>query len=112
MNKYLHHAGGDINLGNDMTVISALNPDWCDENDVADLTVLRQCAKNILYTVANSNALNGEVDHYNMAWWKVLVIVIDCAAVVGVAVWGYFAIRGYKKGKVSEDGSVTVCSSD
>lgn len=93
------YAGGDLNLGNDMTLIPALEPDWCGEDDTADLYILRNCAKNILYTVANSNALNGEVDHYNMAWWKILVIVIDCVAAAGIAVWGFFAVRSFIKYK-------------
>ncbi len=91
--KQMAYAGGDLNLGNDMTLIDAIEPDWCNANDTADLIVLRNCTKNILYTVANSNALNGEVDHYVMAWWKILIIVLDCAAVAGVGVWGYFVIR-------------------
>lgn len=97
--EQMAYAGGDLNLGNDMTLIPALEPDWCGEDDTADLYILRNCAKNILYTVANSNALNGEVDHYNMAWWKILVIVIDCVAAAGIAVWGFFAVRSFIKYK-------------
>lgn len=104
--KQMAYAGGDLNLGNDVTVIDALDPDWCKEDDVADLTILRNCVKNILYTVANSNALNGEVDHYNLAWWKILVIVLDCAVVAGVGVWGFFAVRGYRKCKTSANENV------
>ena len=106
--EQMAYAGGDINLGNDLTLISALNPDWCNEDDIADLYILRNCAKNILYTVANSNALNGEVDHYNMAWWKVTVIAIDCVAVVGIAVWGFFAVRAYKKSKKFDSNVVLI----
>lgn len=104
--RQMAYAGGDLNLGNDVTVIDALDPDWCKEDDVADLTILRNCVKNILYTVANSNALNGEVDHYNLAWWKILVIVLDCAVVAGVGVWGFFAVRGYRKCKTSANENV------
>lgn len=103
--EQMAYAGGDLNLGNDYTVVPVLEPDWCGEDDVADLYILRNCAKNILYTVANSCALNGEVDHYNMAWWKILVIAIDCVAVAGVAVWGFFAVRGFIKYKKQEGSS-------
>lgn len=100
--KQMAYAGGDLNLGNDMTIVDVLNPNWCNANDTADLIVLRKCVKNVLYTVANSNALNGEVDHYNMAWWKIMVIVLDCAVVVGVGVWGYFAVSKFIKSKDQE----------
>ncbi|MBR1814768.1 MAG: hypothetical protein IJ773_13230 [Lachnospiraceae bacterium] len=80
-----------------MTLIDAINPDWCNENDIADLTILRKCIKNILYTVSNSNALNGEVDHYTFAWWKILIIILDCIVVAGIGIWGFFAVREYKK---------------
>lgn len=93
--KQMAYAGGDLNLGNDMTLVDALTPDWCNENDTADLIVLRKCAKNILYTVSNSNALNGQVDHYDLAWWKVLIIALDCVAAVAVAVWGFFAVSKF-----------------
>ena len=107
--EQMAYAGGDLNLGNDMTIIPVLNPDWCDENDNADLYILRNCVKNILYTVANSNALNGEVDHYNLAPWKIAVIVVDCVAVAGVAVWGFFAVRKFLKYKKQQSAN---CSKD
>ena len=107
--EQMAYAGGDLNLGNDMTIIPVLNPDWCDENDNADLYILRNCVKNILYTVANSNALNGEVDHYNLAPWKIAVIVIDCVAVAAVAVWGFFAVRKFLKYKKQQSAN---CSKD
>ena len=74
--KQMAYAGGDLNLG--------------------------KCVKNILYTVANSNALNGEVDHYNLAWWKILVITLDCVVVAGVGVWGFFAVRKAIKSEEKE----------
>lgn len=95
--KQMAYAGGDLNLGNDMTLIPSLTPDWCKSDDTADLIVLRNNVKNILYTVVNSNAVNGIVDHYIMAWWKILIIVLDCAVVVGAGVWGYFAVRNFLK---------------
>lgn len=95
--KQMAYAGGDLNLGNDMTLSDAIEPDWCKASDTADLIVLRKCVKNILYTVSNSNALNGEVDHYSPAWWKTMIVVADCVVVAGVAVWGVFAILGARK---------------
>lgn len=65
---------------------------------------LRQATKNILYTVANSNAMNGMgegiVYRYAMPYWKIVLIVADVVIVAGLAVWGFFSIRkSYKKVK-------------
>ena len=32
-----------------------------------------------------------------MAMWKIILIVVNVAVVIGIAVWGYFAIRKAKK---------------
>lgn len=62
------------------------------------MIVLRQAAKNVLYTVANSNAMNGEIIGYRMPVWQIVLIVVDCLVIAGIAVWGFFAIRSaYKK---------------
>ena len=61
------------------------------------MIVLRQAAKNVLYTVANSNAMNGEIIGYRMPVWQIVLIVVDCLVVAGIAVWGFFAIRSAYK---------------
>lgn len=84
--------GGDLNL--------ATQPvSWCDTSDIADLIVLRNAAKNVLYTVANSNAMNYDITGYAMPTWEVVLIVVDCLVAVGICVWGFFAVRGFIKGK-------------
>ena len=80
------YAGGDLNL-------DTVPVDWCDPSDTADAIVLRQCAKNIMYTVINSNAMNGEIIGYGLSTLAIIVIVVDCVVAVGLAVWGFFAIR-------------------
>lgn len=95
--KQMAYAGGDLNLGNDMTLPDVIQPNWCNQEDTADLAVLRNSVKNILYTVANSNAMNGEVDHYAPAWWKIAVIAVDCVALAGIVVWGILVCRKGKK---------------
>ena len=59
-----------------------------------DVTILRQAAHNILYTVANSNSVNVKVLGYRTEWWITLTIVLDCIAAVGIAVWGFVVFRG------------------
>ena len=84
--RQMAYAGGDLNL--------ATTPErWCDTSDLGDAVMLRQSAKNILYTFINSNAMRGEVDHYIMPLWSVLLYVGDAVLVVALAVWGFFAIR-------------------
>ena len=83
--RQMAYAGGDLNL--------ATTPvDWCDVTDTSDTIVLRQNAKNILYTLVNSNAMNGEVIGYKLAYWAILVIVIDCVIAAAIVVWGFFAV--------------------
>ena len=61
------------------------------------LQALRIATKNVLYTVANSNAMNGMgpgiVYRYAMPYWKIVLILVDCLVLAGVAVWGFFAVR-------------------
>ena len=87
--RQMAYAGGDLNL-------VAYNPqEWCDESSTADLIVLRQCAKNVLYTVVNSNAMNGDIIGYGMPIWFMSLIIVDCVVVAGIAVWGFFVIRNF-----------------
>ncbi len=105
--EYMHaeqmaYAGGDLNLA----TVMYNGQDWCNSSDKADLIILRQSVKNVLYTLVNSNAMNGEVIGYKMAPWQIVTIVIDCVVVAGLAVWGFFAIRGaLKKSKAAESGA-------
>ena len=47
--EQMAYAGGDLNL-------MMTGSGWkCDFSDTSDVIVLRQCVKNILYTVVNSN---------------------------------------------------------
>ena len=66
---------------------------------------IRQATKNILYTVVNSNAMNGMgegiVYRYAMPYWKIVLFVADAVIIAGLATWGFFSIRkSYKKVKL------------
>ena len=89
-------AGGDLNLtqyGAPSTSNSDLTP--------TQIACLRNATKNILYTVSRSNAMNGVgegvVWRYLMPIWMIVLIVIDVVVFVGLAVWGFFAVRGALK---------------
>ena len=95
--KQMAYAGGNLNLGNDMTLPDVIEPNWCSANDPTDLTVLKNNVKGILYTVVNSNAFNAEVDHYAPAWWKLAVIALDAVAALAIVISGVLVIKSKKK---------------
>lgn len=92
-------AGGDLNLSQDYP--PSANGSQEGTTDEIQVKALRQATKNILFTVANSNAMNGVGEGVvwasTMAMWKIILIVVNVAVVIGIAVWGYFAIRKAKK---------------
>ena len=92
--RQMAYAGGDLNLNN------RNNLAWndFDAGSTADAVVLRDCAKNVFYTVINSNAMNAEIVDYSLPYWTIILIIVDCAVAVGLAVWGVFAVRGALKG--------------
>ena len=87
-------AGGDLNLTQNKKPTTA-------NASPTQIALLRQATKNILYTFANTNAMNGHGD--GVVWgtalptWVTLVIIADCVAAVGLAAWGFFAVRRAKK---------------
>lgn len=102
-NTYAHmpanqmiRAGGDLNLFQDKK--PSLSGSVVNASHV---TAMRNATKNILYTVAGSNAMNGMgsgvVYRYDMPIWMICVILVDVAAVVGFGIWGFFSIRGKVK---------------
>lgn len=91
--------------GNDLILASLTNLMWenPNPNNAQDVAILRQATKNILYTFANSNSIELDIVGYSMEWWKVLMIVIDCFAVVSMAICGVFVIRKRLKKEELQD---------
>ncbi len=89
--KQMCYAGGDLNL--------TTTKYWTnvDSSSASDVTALRKAAKNILYSIANSNAMNGEIIGYKLPIWQVIMFVVDAVMAAGLAVWGVFAVRGALK---------------
>lgn len=88
-------AGGDLNLSAGKSPTSVTTP--------TDITQLRRATKNVLFTVANSCAMNGHGEGvtwgYTTVWWVICLIVADCVVFAASAVlWGLF-IRKSKKCK-------------
>lgn len=93
--RQMAYAGGDINLRNPAV-------SWYSAGDTGDAVILRQCAKNIMYAVVNSNAMNGEVTGYKMPVWYNMLIVIDIIVFIGFAAWGVLILI-LRKRKNSEN---------
>ncbi|NLN50449.1 MAG: beta-glucosidase [Acholeplasmataceae bacterium] len=88
-------AGGDLNL--------SPGKNFGNTSSSTSVTALRNASKNILYTVANSNAMNGLGDgvvyRYSMPKWIVWVIVLDVSLVALSGLWGFCVIRKQKRKK-------------
>ena len=88
-------AGGDLNL--------SAGKDFKDVDSAVALTSLRRASKNVLYAVANSNAMNGLGEgvriSYNKAVWEIILIACDCVLFLALAAWGLVAFRVFSKGK-------------
>jgi beta-glucosidase len=91
--KQMAYAGGNLDLA------SRQDYYWTSfsSNSVEDKAVIRRNTKSLLYSIANSNALNKEVLRYNLPLWMDIMFVVDAAIVVGLGVWGFFAIRSSLK---------------
>lgn len=101
--RQMLYAGGSLNLNNQQQY----NWNDFDANNANDVAVLKARAKDILYTVANSNAFNREVVGYMLPMWEIWLIVADCVVVAGIAVWGFFAIRKVRRKLKVSDQSAT-----
>lgn len=84
-----------VYAGNDLILVSLPELYWndVDESSIEDVYIVRQSAKNILYTVANSNSMNVDIVGYSMEWWLTALIVADVVVGVALVVWGIFSIR-------------------
>ena len=84
-------AGGDLNL--------SAGKKLKDVSSATAVTAIRNSAKNILYTVANSNAMNGigegvEIS-YAMPYWQIALICFDCLLFVFFDIWILFIKKRY-----------------
>lgn len=83
-------AGGDLYLSQGLKVPNTSNI------TETQATNLRRATKNILFTVANSNAMNNHITGYKLPVWQVLLITLDVLVVIGLGTWGFFAIKKAK----------------
>ena len=96
--RQMIYAGGDLNL-------STMNY-WEDFNasSAADVSVLRNSAKNICYTVVNSNAVNVAGSSYIMPLWQMIMFIADGVIAAAPIVWGaVIFVKIRKKAAINED---------
>jgi beta-glucosidase len=77
------YAGGDINL---QTVGGGTFD--CDPSETGDAVILLQAAKDIMYALVNTNAMNGVIIGWIAPSWPKLVIVADIAVAAIIVLWG------------------------
>ena len=94
--------GGDLNLAAGKTL--------SDKKSATAVTLIRRAAKNILYTVASSNAMNGHGEGvkwgYTLPGWLILLIVADCVAGAAALGWGLYVFLRRRKAKETPRPSV------
>ena len=88
-------AGGDLNLSQS-GLPSA-------EQTATQVTVLRNATKNILYTVVQSNAMNGMgpgvIYRYETPLWVRALLIVDVAVMIGIIIPGVMMARSAKSSK-------------
>ena len=92
--KQMIYAGGDLNLTGTKYWTTARS------GEKEDVIMLRRAAHNILYAVANSNAMNQKILSYEMPDWQKLFMVGEAVVIAGIVIWGglviFFTLRKKK----------------
>lgn len=101
-------AGGDLNL---------CQKGWpSTDKTPTQVTALRNATHNILYTVANSTAMNGYgqgIEYkYVMPVWEVWFIVIDVIFILCMGVWTFFFVRSIIRMKKTDGNNTQVEKAD
>ena len=100
-----------IRAGNDLKLLPGGRPtDLDDLNSATAVIALQKSAKNILYgylntvyTAANAQgldlteAIGTKTEPF--AWWVIILVALDVAAVGGCGVWGFIVFRKMRKGE-------------
>jgi beta-glucosidase len=85
--RQMFYAGGDLDLA---TLTTSMWTD-ADTSENGDAIVLRNAAKNVLYSLVNSNAMNAEVIGYNPPLWHGYLMWIDIGVGTLIVLWGVLA---------------------
>jgi len=96
--RQMFYAGGDLDLA---TLSSSMWTD-CDPSETGDAIILRQAAKNVMYSFVNSNAMNANVTGYKQPLWHMMLFAVDVVLALCLIIWGILVLRKNKKGKQLE----------
>ena len=91
--KNMFYSGNDLNL--ESAGLRTWSPDFNNANDV---TIMRQCSKNIIYVISMSNAVRGDFI-IHMPTWQVLLYVGSGVVGAGLIAWGVLVFVRYSKRK-------------
>ena len=80
-------AGGDLNLCQD-----GLPSTSAEKLTATQASVIRTAAKNILYVINNSSAMNGDYT-YGLAPWETVMYIADGVIAVLLLLWGFLSFR-------------------
>ena len=93
--KQMAYAGGDLLLN---TVY--LN-NWVNAEDPVDLFVIKNNTRNVLFTFANTNIMNGLGDGITyrsaMPLWQLFMFIASGVIVAGLAIWGIMTVLKIRK---------------
>ena len=91
--KDMFYSGNDLNL--ESAGIRVWTPNY---DDAKDVTIMRECSKNILYVVSMSNAVRGDFILHTPTW-KILMHVGSGVIGAGLIAWGVLVFIRYFKRK-------------
>ena len=98
--KQMAYAGGDLNLTGTAYWKTA------KASEIEDVVMLRRSSHNILYALANSNAMNQKILGYKLPIWQELLFIGEGVVGAALLVWGFLVIfKTLKKKEEAEAAS-------
>ena len=99
--NYFQNADQVVRAGNDACLVAFDAPEsHMRVRSNAALQAMRTACHNIMYTVVNSRAYQYGGSE-PMPTWKIVLIVVDVVAALGLAFCEYKSIKNYKKRKAA-----------
>jgi len=74
-----------------------------DKASATSLNAMRKSCKNIMYTVVNSRAYEGNNANVSLLMWQITAIIVDLILAAGILVLEVRIIKNYKK-RLKEEG--------
>ena len=84
--KQMAYAGGDLNLTGTAYWKTA------KKSEIEDVVMLRRSSHGILYSLANSNAMNQKILGYDLPIWQELLFIGEAVIGAGFLAWGFLVI--------------------